>query len=61
MWPGGMSVSRLIRPLLQENTRQNRTYELAKRRYLARSAPRLNETDAPYPSRDELYDRSDLR
>jgi hypothetical protein len=56
-----MSVSRLIRTLLQENMRQNRTYEVARRRYLARPARRLNESAAPYPSRDEVHDRSGLR
>lgn len=56
-----MSVSRLIRTILQENMRQNRTYEIARRRYLARPARRLNETAAPYPGRDELHDRSGLR
>jgi hypothetical protein len=56
-----MSVSRLIRGLLQESMRQNRAYEVAMRRYLARPVHVINETAASYPSRDEVHDRAGLR
>jgi hypothetical protein len=56
-----MSVSRLIRNLLQQNMRQNRSYEVAQRRYLSRPGVMLNESGTPYPSRDELHDRVSLR
>ncbi len=56
-----VSVSRLIRNLLQENMRQNRTYEMAMRDYLARAPYLANETGAPYPSRDEIHDRASFR
>lgn len=56
-----MSVSRLIRNLLQENMRRNQTYEVAMRRYLAQPTRVLNETGAPYPTRDEIHDRAGFR
>jgi hypothetical protein len=56
-----MSVSRLVRNLLRESMRQNRTYELAQRRFLSRPIYTVNETAAPYPSRDEIHDRSSFR
>jgi hypothetical protein len=56
-----MSVSSLIRNLLQENMRQNHTYEVARRRYLSRPAQSLNKPGSPYPSRDEMHDRAGLR
>lgn len=56
-----MSVSRLIRNLLQENMRRNQTYEVAMRRYLSQPARVLNEAGGPYPTRDEIHDRAGLR
>lgn len=56
-----MSVSRLVRNLLHENMRQGRTYELARRRFLARPARSLNAEGAAYPHRDDLHDRAGLR
>jgi hypothetical protein len=56
-----MSVSRLIRNLLQENMRRNQTYEVAMRRYLAQPTHGLNEAGAPYPTRDEMHDRASFR
>ncbi len=56
-----MSVSSLIRNLLKENMRQNQAYELARRRFMARPARSLNETGAPYPTRDEVHDRASFR
>ncbi len=56
-----MSVSRLIRNLLQENMRQNQTYEMAMRRYLSQPTRNLNEEGSPYPTRDEIHDRASFR
>jgi len=56
-----MSVSRLIRNLLQENMRRNQTYEVAMRTFLARPIYTVNESGAPYPTRDEIHDRAGLR
>ena len=56
-----MSVSRLIRNLLQENMRRNQTYEVAMRRYLSQPARVLYEARGPYPTRDEIHDRAGLR
>jgi hypothetical protein len=56
-----MSVSRLIRNLLQENMRRNQTYEVAMRRYLDLPARVLNEAGGSYPTRDEIHDRACFR
>ena len=56
-----MSVSRLVRNLLQENMRRNQTYEVAMQRYLSMPARNLNEAGTPYPSREEIHDRAGLR
>jgi hypothetical protein len=56
-----ISVSRLIRNLLEENMRRNRTYEVARRSFLSRPLRVINETAASYPSRDELHDRAGFR
>jgi len=51
------TVSRLVRDLLRDQMRQERGYELAGRRFMARPAPSLNATGARRPSRDEAHDR----
>ena len=56
-----MSVSRLIRNLLEENMRRNQTYEVAMQRYLSMPERNLNEDGVPYPTRDEIHDRASLR
>ena len=53
------SVARLVGDLLKERMQAERGYEAAKRRFL-RVTPRVL-GDGPYPSRDELHDRSGLR
>lgn len=53
------SVARLVGELLKERMRDERGYELARRRFMA-VKPRVL-SSAPYPSRDELHDRSALR
>lgn len=56
-----MSVSRFIRNMLQENMRQNQTYEKAMRAFLSRPIYTVNEAGAPYPSREEIHDRASFR
>jgi hypothetical protein len=53
------SVARLVGDLLAERMRSERGYLAAKRRFL-RVEPRPL-SDRPYPSRDEIHDRSGLR
>jgi len=53
------SVARLVGDLLKERMRAERGYQAAKRRFLGVKARVLS--SGPYPSRDELHDRPDLR
>ena len=53
------SVARLVGDLLRERMRAERGYQAAKRRFLGVKARVLS--SGPYPSRDELHDRSGLR
>lgn len=53
------SVARLVGNLLKERMRAERGYQAAKRRFLGVKARVLS--SGPYPSRDELHDRSGLR
>lgn len=55
-----MSVSRFIREMLRERMAGQLTYEAAMERYLAR-VPAPLKRGGPYPRRDELHDRADLR
>jgi plasmid stability protein len=56
-----VSVSRLVRDILRENMRQNRTYEAAMASYLSRAGRALSEPGAPYPGREDVHDRAGLR
>lgn len=56
-----VSVSRLIRDLLRQNMRQNRSYEVAMRRWLSRPPYIIDEPGTSLPKREELYDRPVLR
>ena len=53
------SVAQLVGDLLRERMRVERGYESARRRFMA-VKPRVL-SSAPYPTRDELHDRSALR
>ena len=53
------SVARLVGGLLKERMQAERGYQAAKRRFLGMK-PRIL-SSGPYPSRDELHDRSGLR
>ena len=56
---GNTSVARLVGDLLKERMQAERGYQAAKRRFLGAKARVLS--SGPYPSRDELHDRSGLR
>lgn len=55
------SVSRMLSDLLREMMAREQTYQTAMRGYLSRKPRVLHEPSVPYPSRDELHDRGDLR
>jgi hypothetical protein len=55
------SLSRYVGEMLETTMRESREYERAMRRYLDREPIELNRGRAPYPSRDDLYDRGHLR
>lgn len=55
------SVSRLLADLLREMMARDLSYRTAMDRYLACQPAILREPDQPYPSRDDLHDRADLR
>jgi len=55
-----VSVSSLLRELLQERMGGQMSYEGAKQRYLARPAQPLKKRGR-YPDREELHDRAGLR
>ena len=55
------SVSRLVGEMLREYMRRDATYRAAMRDYLSRPPVVLHEPRTPYPSRDALHDRADLR
>ncbi|MEW5853854.1 MAG: DUF6364 family protein [Myxococcota bacterium] len=53
------SVSKLVGEMLRERMQQEDAYEAAMRSFLARKPTVLS--GAPYPKREELYDRPRLR
>lgn len=55
------SVSRLVGKMLGESMRQERSYDSARRTYLAAEAGQLTSSGKRYPKRDELHDRARLR
>lgn len=52
-----ISLSRLIRDLLEETYKHEAEYERAMRNYFSRPATVINSDGRKYPSREELYDR----
>ena len=56
-----VSVSSLIRQLLTDHMGGRVAYEGAKNRYLSREPSKLSKKGRPYPRREELHDRADLR
>ena len=55
------SVSRIVGEMLREKMRQDREYDEAMRRFLARPAAPLTRRGQALPARDELHDRAGLR
>lgn len=56
-----MSLSRFLGQLLEKTMRESREYRRAMHSYLSRQPTVLRESGAPYPAREELHDRDDLR
>ena len=57
----GVSVSRYVGDLLQQQMLGRSAYEEAMRRFLSKAPVRLSATDERYPTRDETHDRTRLR
>jgi hypothetical protein len=57
----GKSVSRLLGEILQERMREVRDYDDAMRRYLSKKPVNFKWVEGSPPSRDDLYDRTNLR
>ena len=55
------SISRLVGEMLREQMLDERTYQIAQEKYLARSPQRLKHRTSKYPRRNELYDRPGVR
>lgn len=55
------SVSRMLADQLREMMARDTSYRSAMERYLAKPARVLQEAGLPYPSREGLHDRADLR
>ena len=53
------SVARLVGELLRKHMQSESQYEMARRRFMGRKPRRLSRQ--PYPSREELHDRTGLR
>jgi hypothetical protein len=56
-----MSLSRYLGELLHRQMHESREYESAMKRYLSKKPSLLSTPGEPYPSRDELHARDDLR
>ncbi len=56
-----ISVSRLVGEMLRERMTEQRDYDQAMRRFLAKDPIKFKRTAKGYPTRDELHERSRLR
>jgi hypothetical protein len=56
-----MSLSRYVGQLLEKSLRESRDYERSMRRFFALKSRVINKAGAPYPKREELYERGRLR
>lgn len=56
-----MSLSRFLGDLLHNKMHESHAYEDAMQRFLSKKPFPLSGETAPYPKREELYDRSKLR
>ena len=57
----GTSVSRMVGEMLQHRMGENREYDQAMRRFLAKTPVTLKRKGARYANRDELHERARLR
>jgi hypothetical protein len=57
----GLSLSRYVGQVIEKSLRESRDYERAMRRFFARHSQARYKSEAPYPKREELYDRGRLR
>jgi hypothetical protein len=57
----GVSVSRFVGELLRQQMQQERTYELAMKRYFALQPRALRGAGEHYPRRETVHDRAHLR
>lgn len=55
------SLSRVLGELLQSKMHDSHAYEEAMNRFLSRDLVPFNSDGAPYPKREDLYDRAKLR
>ncbi len=51
------SVSKLVGELLTERMNEEVNYQASMKRYFSKESSNLRESTAPYPKRDDLYDR----
>jgi hypothetical protein len=56
-----MSLSRYVGQVLEKSLRESRDYERSMRRFFALKSRVINKSGAPYPKREELYERGRLR
>jgi hypothetical protein len=56
-----MSLSRFVGELLEKTMRESQEYRRAMQSFLSRQLTDLNADGAPYPTREDLYDRNRLR
>jgi hypothetical protein len=55
------SLSRFLGELLDRTMRESRQYQDAMQRFLSRKPSRVNREDTPYPTREELHERTHVR
>ncbi len=55
------SVSRLVGDLLQRYMAEAESYDDAMNQFLSRPPQPISSAGGPYPQRDELHERADLR
>ena len=55
------SVSRFVGELLRQNMLEEDSYQVAMQYYLSQPPQALRTSQRPYPRRQELYDRHNLR
>ena len=57
----GVSVSRFVGELLRQQMQQERSYELALKRYFSLQPRALRAAGEKYPDRETVHDRAGLR